>query len=282
MATKKITMVPLNDLQPFRGGGGIKKKGLPAQLGPGVRPERLIPLRGKTLSRKADEVPVRSRKVNRYNFKKGRPFNKIERLKRKFFQGGGVLPQDTTDSRRLTAPPQEVVGPPEGDIDFETDFQPVAYDPSEYEQFQRENYVPFSDHPEARNIDGVPVANPPYDPRTRQRRYQDGGVILKPSDVRQNLPQLSNEQLAELSTQMFQGQQQGVVSDTIQYNIPEYDPTLAGSQQRVPIEFTTPNLDFETEGIPRGVPADRRQAPILGGRRRGGRMKKGCGGKIKR
>ena len=285
---KKIKLVALNDLQPFEKGGKLKRKGLPKGIGPGKIPGSPFPPKGKTLSRKTSEIPVGTKKVNAFNFKKGRPFNRFERLKRKFLQEGGLaVPQDTTDPARFA--PQRV--DPEGfakpfdefrDAQLMTDLLGVAdHDNSEYDQFMQDNYVPYSNHPEAKNINGRPVENPPIDARTRKPQFQDGGVIFKPSDVRENLPQLSNEQLAELSTQMFKGQREGVVSDTIQYNIPEFDPTLAGSQQRVPIEFTTPSLNFETEGIPTGVPADRRQAPVLGGRRKGGRMKKGCGGKLR-
>jgi hypothetical protein len=48
----------------------------------------LGPVKGRTLSRKTSEVPVGTRKVNAYNYRRGRPMNAIERMMRQ--KGGNI------------------------------------------------------------------------------------------------------------------------------------------------------------------------------------------------
>lgn len=84
--------VPINSLMPFKEGGTVansnqksvlKRKDLESVIGAPNLPSRLGPVKGRTLSRKTSEVPVRTRKVNAYNYRKGRPMNAIERMLRK-------------------------------------------------------------------------------------------------------------------------------------------------------------------------------------------------------
>lgn len=84
--------VSFNSLMPFKEGGIVansnqksvlKRKDLKSVIGAPNLPSRLGPVKGRTLSRKTSEVPVRTRKVNAYNYRKGRPMNAIERMLRK-------------------------------------------------------------------------------------------------------------------------------------------------------------------------------------------------------
>jgi len=170
-------------------------------------PDRLGTIKGKTLSRKTSEVPVKSRKVNAYNYKKGRPMTKIEKMFRKMggkmkeYADGGILPTENQ------------------------------------------------------------------------------GVTFRPSDVQQNLPGITETQLADLIMQASQGNQ-GVVSDTIQFQTPDM---IDANQREVPVQFTTPSSNFSITGYNLNAPAAGKQvAPILPQRAYGGKMKKkGCGGKMK-
>jgi hypothetical protein len=130
--------------------------------------------------------------------------------------------------------------------------------------------------------------------RCNQMSFADGGelpqvapnqrITFSPSALKEQIPGLTREQMAEIMIQASK-QGQGTVSDTIQFNSPLIQDM---NQRQVPMNFTTPSSQFSIPGYNLNAPpAGKSYAPILpqqktGGKMKacGGKMRKGCGGKM--
>lgn len=291
--SRKTRLVAVNDLLPFRGGGTMSKKDLP-HIKPGRIPEKFITT--KTKSRVADEVPVMgNKKVNAYNYRKGKPYTKFGKFVRKLKsrQDGGSLENDGVTfapsdvQEKLPGLTQDQLADlimqasqnREGVVSDTIQFKaPPMTDPN-----QLRTPLQFTTPSQEFDIEGINLNAPPAGKKVAPilPQRQGGGTVAQdttnPNRFAPNIPmETGRPALADLGELDLAMQHPNLLGES------QYDPSEYEAFMR---ENFVPFSDHPNAQTVNGeVPPKKKKLPLSAGGagfRSGGRMRKGCGGKIK-